>query len=263
MKSLKTLMNLTGRKALVTGGAGHIGGAACEALLELGATVAVLDLDEKACAARARSLGRRAWALPCDLGDEKATRGAAREAIRRMKGLDIIIHAAAFVGTTNFPGWAVPFEKQTMTAWDQAQRVNVGAAFALAQESRPALEASGRGSVILFSSTYGVVGPDFRIYEGTKINHPLGYSASKGAIVQLTRALSTAMAPRVRVNALSPGGVERGQPAKFIRRYESRTPLGRMASEEDYKGAIAYLASDLSAYVTGQNLIVDGGWTAW
>jgi NAD(P)-dependent dehydrogenase (short-subunit alcohol dehydrogenase family) len=139
----------------------------------------------------------------------------------------------------------------------------VGAAFALVQEARNALAASGRGSVILVSSTYGVVGPDFRIYEDTPIHHPLGYSASKGAIVQLTRALATALAPRVRVNALSPGGVKRGQPEIFVHRYESRTPLARMAREEDYKGAIAYLASDLSAYVTGQNLIVDGGWTAW
>ncbi len=263
MKTLKTLMDLTGRKALVTGGAGHIGEAACQALAELGATVAVLDRDPAACERRARRLGRRAWALPCDLSDEDSTRGAAREAIKRMKGLDILIHSAAFVGDTKLPGWAVPFEEQGMAAWEMAQRVNVGAAFALAQESKKALSASGRGSVILFASTYGVVGPDFRIYEGTPIHHPLGYSASKGAIVQLTRALATALAPRVRVNALSPGGVERGQPEKFVRRYESRTPLGRMASEEDYKGAIAYLASDLSSYVTGQNLVVDGGWTAW
>lgn len=263
MRTLKSLMSLSGRKALVTGGAGHIGEAVCSALLELGATVAVLDRDAQACAARARALGRRAWPLPCDLSDEASTRGAAREAVKRMKGLDILVHAAAFVGDTKLPGWAVPFEKQSLGAWDMAQRVNVGAAFALAQETRAALSASGRGSIILFSSTYGVVGPDFRIYEGTPIHHPLGYSASKGAIVQLTRALATALAPKVRVNALSPGGVERGQPETFVRRYESRTPLGRMAVEEDYKGAIAYLASDLSAYVTGQNLIVDGGWTAW
>lgn len=263
MRTLKSLMSLSGRKALVTGGAGHIGEAACQALIELGATVAVLDRNERSCARRARALGKRSWPLPCDLSDEASTRGAAREAVRRMKGLDILVHAAAFVGDTKLPGWAVPFEKQSLAAWDMAQRVNVGAAFALAQEAKEALSASGRGSIILLSSTYGVVGPDFRIYEGTPIHHPLGYSASKGAVVQLTRALATALAPRVRVNALSPGGVKRGQSPTFVRRYESRTPLARMATEEDYKGAVAYLASDLSAYVTGQNLIVDGGWTAW
>lgn len=263
MKTLRKLMNLSGRKALVTGAAGHIGDAVCAALIELGATVAVLDRDENACARRATALGGKAWPLPCDLSDESSTRSAAREAVRRMKGLDILIHAAAFVGDTTMPGWAVPFKDQTLDAWDKAQRVNVGAAFALAQETRAALSASGHGSIILFSSTYGVVGPDFRIYEGTKINHPIGYSASKGAIVQLTRSLATALAPRVRVNAISPGGVKRGQPPVFVRRYESRTPLGRMATEEDYKGAIGFLASDLSSYVTGQNLIVDGGWTAW
>ena len=93
--------------------------------------------------------------------------------------------------------------------------------------------------------------------------NPAGYAASKGGLLQLTRYLATLLAPRVRVNAISPGGVWRDQPEAFHQRYLARTPLGRMATEEDLKGAIAYLASDLSAYVTGHNLVVDGGWTAW
>ena len=93
--------------------------------------------------------------------------------------------------------------------------------------------------------------------------NPAGFGASKGGLLQLTRYLATTLAPRVRVNCISPGGVWRDQPSGFRERYESRTPLGRMATEEDIKGAVAYLASDLSAYVTGQNLVVDGGWTIW
>jgi len=101
------------------------------------------------------------------------------------------------------------------------------------------------------------------LYEGTKMANPAGYNASKGGLLQLTRYLATIMAPKIRVNAISPGGVWRNQPESFKRRYEKRTPLRRMACEEDMKGAVAYLAGDLSAYVTGHNLVVDGGWTAW
>ena len=113
------------------------------------------------------------------------------------------------------------------------------------------------------ASIYGLVGPDWRLYEGTEIGNPAAYSASKGGLLQLTRWLATTLAPDVRVNSITPGGVFRDTPEPFLSRYLSRTPLGRMATEEDFKGAIAYLASDLSAYVTGQNLVVDGGWTAW
>ena len=102
-----------------------------------------------------------------------------------------------------------------------------------------------------------------RLYEGTVMGNPAAYGASKGGLLQLTRWLATVMAPAVRVNAITPGGVWRNQPEPFRTRYEERTPLRRMATEEDLKGAIAYLASDLSSYVTGHNLVVDGGWTTW
>jgi NAD(P)-dependent dehydrogenase (short-subunit alcohol dehydrogenase family) len=133
----------------------------------------------------------------------------------------------------------------------------------LAQAAREALMASGHGSIIFFSSIYGNVGPDMQLYADTAMANPAGYGASKGGLQQLARYLATVLAPQVRVNVISPGGVWRNQPAVFRDRYEARTPLHRMATEEDLKGAVAYLASDLSAYVTGQNLLVDGGWTAW
>ncbi len=268
MRTLNELMTLTGRRAVVTGGAGHIGLAVCEALMEAGASVAVLDLDSAAYRTRAEQLARtraprQAHALPCDLSDERATRSAIREAIRMMGGLEILVHCAAFVGTTNRPGWAVPFEQQTVEAWDAALRVNLTAAFTMVQEAKETLAASGHGSVIFFASTYGLVGPDLRLYAETTMANPAGYGASKGGLLQLMRHLATILAPRIRVNAISPGGVWRNQPEAFHQRYLDRTPLGRMATEEDLKGAAAYLASDLSAYVTGHNLVVDGGWTAW
>jgi len=262
-----TLMDLSGRRALVTGGVGCVGRIACETLVELGASVAVLDQDAAACRARAeelvRRLGGRAVPLACDLRDEAATRAAVQTAVEELGGLEVLIHAAAYVGTTQADGWGVPFERQTVEAWDAALRVNLTSAFVMAQEARQALAASGHGSVILFSSIYGVAAPDFRLYAGTTMANPAGYGASKGGLLQLMRTLATTLAPRIRVNAISPGGVARGQPEAFQRRYVERTPLGRMATEDDLRGAVAYLASDLSAYVTGQNLVVDGGWTIW
>lgn len=263
MRSVKQLLDLKGRRALVTGGAGHAGLAVCQTLLELGATVAVMDRREKDCAQRARLLGPRAFPLACDLGDERAARGAVKRAVARMRGLDILVHCAAFTGDTRLPGWAVPFARQSGSSWEAALRVNLTSAFILAQEARQALAASGRGSIILFSSIYGLVGPDPGLYAGTKLANPLAYGASKGGLLQLNKYLATSLAPQIRVNAISPGGIERGQPKAFIRRYAQRTPLKRMAAEEDIKGAVAYLAGDLSRYVTGHNLVVDGGWTAW
>lgn len=267
MQTVADLLSLSGRRALVTGGAGHVGLAACETLIELGARVAVLDLDAQRCRERVQALDARgegwAFAVPCDLRDEPATRRAVRDATAQLEGLDILVHCAAYVGTTDVAGWAVPFDRQSVPAWEDAIRVNLTAAFVLVQAARDALAARARGSVILISSIYGLVGPDMRLYEGTAMANPAGYAASKGGLLQLTRYLATLLAPHVRVNAISPGGVWRSQPEDFVTRYVARTPLGRMAAEEDLKGAVAYLASDLSAYVTGHNLVVDGGWTAW
>lgn len=253
---------MTGRRALVCGAAGHIGGAVCEALVERGASVCVSDLDGNATAERAAALGR-AISRPCDLADETATRALVRDVVHELGGLEVLVHTAALVGTSELHGWAAPFEEQTVAAWDEALRLNLTSVFVLAQEARTALAASGSGSVIVFGSIYGIVGPDPSLYEGTQMANPAGYGASKGGLLQLVRTLATTLAPDVRVNAITPGGIERGQPEVFRKRYRTRTPLRRLAREEDIKGAVAFLASDLSAYVTGHNLVVDGGWTAW
>lgn len=267
MRSLKELSDLSGRRALITGGTGHVGMAAAETLAELGAVVAILDIDPAACQACTNTLNEEwpncAMPLPCDLLDEKSTRFAVQRVVKELGGIEIIVHCAAFVGTTQYKGWAVSFEQQSVEAWDNALRVNLTSPFVLVQEAQNELEKTGKGSVILIASTYGLVGPDMRLYEGTRMANPAGYSASKGGLLQLTRYMATVLAPLVRVNAISPGGIWRNQPVVFRERYEDRTPLRRMGTEEDLKGAIAYLASDLSAYVTGHNLLVDGGWTAW
>jgi NAD(P)-dependent dehydrogenase (short-subunit alcohol dehydrogenase family) len=253
-RSIHELADLGGRRALVAGGAGHVGRAAVDALREAGAEVAVCDLEEGPPGVPS---------VVCDLADEAAVRGAVASAADALGGLDILVHCAALVGTSDLEGWAVPFELQTVDAWEAALRVNLTSAFVLVQEARPLLAAHGRGSVILFGSIYGIVGPNPALYAQTAMANPTAYGVSKGGLLQLVRYLATQLAPEVRVNAISPGGIERGQPAVFRERYEAATPLRRLATEEDVKGAVAFLAGDLSAYVTGQNLLVDGGWTAW
>lgn len=267
MKSIKQLMDLSGRTALVTGGAGHIGMAFCETLAEAGASVAVLDIDPartKECAARLISrYGVKAMGLAIDLADTDAVIAAPAQVAGVLGGLGILVNCAGFVGTSGLKGWITPFEEQSVDTWRAALEVNLTAPFALIQAATPLLRASGHGSVVNIGSTYGVVGPDMSLYEGTAMGNPAAYAASKGGLTQLTRWLATTLAPDIRVNCISPGGVERGQPEPFADRYVARTPLARMGTEEDMKGALLYLASDLSAYVTGQNLLVDGGWTAW
>jgi len=207
--------------------------------------------------------GFAAQRFAVDLHDELETRQLIEQVVERCGGLDVLVHCAAYVGTTQVPGWGVPFDEQSVAAWDSALRVNLTAAFVLTQAARPHLARSGHGSVVFVSSIYGLIGPDWSLYQGTTMANPAAYGASKAGLRQLARYLSTAFAPEIRVNVLTPGGVWRGQPDSFVARYEARTPLGRMACEGDFKGAIAFLASDLSAYVTGQELVVDGGFTAW
>lgn len=264
MKAVAELSRLDGSVAIVTGGAGHLGLAFGEVLIELGAKVMVVDREREACEERARHFGGdRALGFAADLSQPGSAPAIVEAAATHFGRIDVLVNNAAFTGATSLGGWAVPFPQQSFEAFDAALRVNLSACFQLAQAARPMLEASGRGSIVNVGSIYGVVGPDLALYAGTSMGNPAGYAASKGGLIQLTRYLATVLAPSVRVNALSPGGIERGQPAEFQARYVAKTPLQRMGREEDFKGALAFLASDLSAYVTGQNLVVDGGWTAW
>lgn len=267
MRKLAELSDLTGRVAVVTGGAGHLGLAFTEALAEQGAKVVVVDYFEEAVAKRVEHLrsqyGRECYGIACDLSDTDQARGAMRQAHELAGGLDILVHSAAIAGITPLAGWKEPLERQTEDAWNAAMKINLTAAFSMVQEARPFLKANGKGSIIFVSSIYGHVGPDMRLYEGTGMANPVAYGVTKAGLMQLARHFSTELAPEIRVNTISPGGIWRSQPEAFVKRYEEKTPLKRMATEEDFKGAVGFLASDLSAYVTGQDLMVDGGWTAW
>lgn len=265
--TIEKLMSLKGRQALITGAAGGIGEVMAHTLAELGADILLVDRPGARYGALTEEI-ERAWAVKvrtfdCDLELQEDRARLIDFVARQGMGLDVLINNAAFVGTTGLKGWGTAFEEQTVETWRRALEVNLTAAFDLSKGLAHLLRQSKGGNIINISSIYGSYGPDYSLYVDTSMGNPAAYAASKGGLIQLTRWLATTLAPHVRVNAISPGGVFRNQPEAFIQRYEARTPLKRMATEDDFRGAIAYLASDLSSYVTGQNLAVDGGWGIW
>lgn len=266
-KTIKELMNLKGRVALITGGAGHIGNASAEALAELGADLVLVDREQESldelCQRLVKEYPIKVVPIVVDLENEESCKKIFEIVHHHFDRLDILINNAAFVGTSDLKGWIDNFENQRIDTWERALKVNLTAPFALVQKFEKLLARSSHGTVINIGSIYGVIGPDMTIYEGlVGMGNPGAYAASKGGLIQLTRWLASVLAPKVRVNAISPGGLLRGQPEEFCCRYKEKTLLNRMACESDLKGAIIYLASDLSSYVTGHNLLVDGGWTA-
>jgi NAD(P)-dependent dehydrogenase (short-subunit alcohol dehydrogenase family) len=267
VRDVRALFDLHGRVAVVTGGAGHIGSTIADALAEQGASIAIVDLERKSIEDVCSRIGREreveTLSIPVNLEDEMALRTIPSVALQMFGRIDILVNCAALVGTSGLDGWAVPLQDQSAKSWRRALEVNLTAPFVLSQLCADSLARSGSGAIVNVLSIYGLVGPDERLYEGTPMGNPAAYGASKAGLLQLTRHLATTLAPSVRCNAITPGGVERGQDQSFRDRYVARTPLGRMAAEEDFKGAAVFLASDASAYVTGQNVVVDGGWTAW
>ena len=265
--SIWSRFSLAGKTALVTGSAGPLGSAFARTLAELGARVVVSDRDQALCEATVATLPAPAsgfhLAVAADLLQRDAWVPLIDTVGDELNRLDVLVNNAAFTGTSGVPGYAVPFEAQTADAFEAAMRLNLLAPFALAKEAAPLLAASGGGSIVNIASIYGIVGPNLGLYEGTTMGNPAAYGATKGGIIQLTRYLATVLAPSIRVNTIAPGGIERGQDAEFQNRYSSLTPLRRMATEADMCGALAWLATDASAYVTGQLVAVDGGWTAW
>lgn len=267
MNTLKKLMNLQDRRVLITGATGGLGRMMADTLAELGADLVLLDLPGSDFDPLETEL-RKKWqvttqSLMCDLESEEERLAMIAAIKADGLGLNCLINNAAFVGSSNLQGWVVPFEEQTLNTWRRAMEVNLTTGFHLCQAFTPILRDSEGGNIINITSIYGEYGPNWSLYEDTGLGNPAAYGTSKGGLVQLTRWLATTLAPDVRVNAISPGGVFRNQPEVFVQRYVDRTPLARMANEDDFRGAIAYLASDLSRYVTGHVLKVDGGWGLW
>jgi NAD(P)-dependent dehydrogenase (short-subunit alcohol dehydrogenase family) len=268
----RRLFDLSGRIAVVTGATGLLGRYFCAGLADHGASVAVVDLDEAETLSFAleleRDFGVKAIGMAANIADPTSVKVMAEKIEKQLGPIDILHNNAQAVRRD--PGrYFEPAESFDLATWREIMSVNLDGAFLVAQEIGARMAKRGRGSIVQTASIYGVVGPDQRIYEGSEylgraINTPPVYSASKAGIIGLTRYLAAYWGPRgVRVNTLTPGGVSSGQNEEFDRRYSARVPMGRMAKADDLVGALVFLASDASQYVNGQNLIIDGGLTAW
>lgn len=266
MRKIKDLISLKKRKALVTGACGHLGRAICETLAEQGCDLILMDLPGSNFSSLSNRISKEYKVsieiVEADLEDELSISIAVKEIISSTKNLNIIINNAAFVSSKSMPGWNDSFKKQSTETWNRAIRINLTSVFQISRDLSPLLKKSKKASIINIGSIYGLTAPDYSLYKGTDMGNPAAYAASKGGLIQLTKWLSSTLAKEIRVNSISPGGIIRDQPKEFIEKYVNKTPLKRMAIEEDFKGAIAFLSSDLSDYVTGQNIIIDGGWTA-
>lgn len=273
--ALSVLFSLTGKTAVVTGALGLLGKNHCHALASAGANVIVTDLDERACKDFAETLSglykSSCVGFGCDITD-KASVGELKERIlNKSEAIDILINNAAINDMFENPVAAAEqskFENYPLALFQRALDVNVTGMFLCSQVLGSVMAEQGSGSIINIASTYGLVAPDQSLYrqaDGAQTFYKsAAYPVTKGAVIAFTRFLAAYWGHRdVRVNTLSPGGVENRQDDFFVGNYAKRTPLGRMAAPDDYQGAIVFLASDASRYMTGANLVVDGGWTAW
>jgi NAD(P)-dependent dehydrogenase (short-subunit alcohol dehydrogenase family) len=249
------LFDLSGRVAVVTGGLGQLGSVYVAGLRERGMTVAVWDVEADD---------------PVDVTDRASIEAATERLVAESSVPHLLVNNAAIDTPPDAPAEEVgPFETYPEASFDRVMDVNVKGTLLCCQVVGAAMAREGRGSIVNVSSIYGLLSPqqdvyDFRRQSGEPFVKPVAYSVSKSAVLNLTRYLATYWAKEgVRVNTLTLAGISNEQPAEFVEAYTARVPLGRMARAEEALGAIVFLASDASSYMTGANLVVDGGWTAW
>jgi len=264
------LFSLHGKTAIVTGALGLIGQKHCEALAMAGANVVVADVDEQRSQAFTLNLGEQHLGVGIDVTDKASVTKALDAVIDKYGSIDILVNNAAINDMFENPALAKElsaFENYPLDVFQRSLDVNITGVFLCSQVFGSAMAERGSGSIINIASTYGMVGPDQTIYRNEcgqqTFYKSATYPVTKGAVINFTRFLAAYWGEKgVRVNTLSPGGVENGQNEFFIQNYSIKTLLGRMAKANDYQGALIFLASEASAYMTGANLVVDGGWTA-
>lgn len=257
--------DLDGKTALITGGLGYLGRELCAEYSKQGTNLVVLDKDreDNDFFSELQRNGVTVDFYNVDFESQESRAVVIEKISTKYRNLDILINNAAYVGSTDVSGWAVPFEVQSISTWNKALEVNLTTPFHLVQGFEKLLRNSNAPAIVNIGSIYGSHGPDWELYRGTDMGNPAGYAASKGGLIQLTRWLATTLSPTIRVNCVSPGGIGRNQESDFVERYQNRTPLKRMATEKEIVNTILFLSSSSASYITGQNIHVDGGWTAW
>jgi len=269
----RNFFDLSGKVAVITGAVGILGQRFCRGLAEFGANVALVDLDLERCRSFAEELERdygvSSLGVACDVSNPVSVSEMVNSVVARFGEIQIL-HNNAASKSADLEAFFARTEEYSLNEWRKIMSVNVDGLFLVAQAVGGQMLKQGTGgSIIQTASIYGMLSSDKRIYEGSfylgrQISNPAVYSTSKAAVVGLTRYLAGNWGDAgIRVNALVPGGVESGQNDTFKARYSARIPLGRMAQADELVGALIYLASDASSYVTGHCLVVDGGLSAW
>ena len=263
---IKNIFDVSGKTIIITGAAGLLGTEYAKGLSKEGANIVLADLDLKRCKEISLELEKKysvkTLALNLDLTKKSSIKNMVKKVMKKYGKIDVLINNAAYQGDDKLR--TIPFEELPLESWNKAIDVNLTGIFLCCQEIGKIMVKQKKGVIINISSTYGIVAPDQRIYGKSRQNSAIFYAATKSAVLNLTRYLAAYWQGKgIRVNTLSPGGVERNQEANFKRKYSEKTMLGRMAKKDEYVGPIIFLASDASSYMTGSNLIVDGGWTAW
>jgi NAD(P)-dependent dehydrogenase (short-subunit alcohol dehydrogenase family) len=269
--SIENLFSLKNKVAVVTGAAGLIGKQHCYALSEAGAGIIVCDIDINKCEKLASELKTKSIGIQVDITKPDSVKNLKEKILQEFGKIDILVNNAAINDMFENPSAAAElsmFENYPLYMWQKSIDVNITGTFLCSQILGSEMANAGKGSIINIASTYGIVAPDQSIYKdkngSRNFYKSAAYPVTKGAVISFTKFLAAYWGEKgVRVNTLSPGGVENNQDNFFIENYSAKTILGRMAKPTDYKGAIVFLASDASEYMTGANLIVDGGWTAW
>ncbi len=271
--SVQAAFDLQGRVAIVTGGAGLLGREFSRALAESGARVAIADLDNEAAvqvAGELQHMGHETLGVGTDVTARGAINKLMEDVAEQLGSVNILVNCAALDPKFDLEHQHEnidSFEDMPLEVWNNALAVNLTGVFLCSQAAARFMVERENGVIINLCSTYGLVGPDQRIYEQPgqpKRYKPVHYSVTKAGVLGLTRYLATYYAGKgIRVNALTPGGVFSGHDEEFVRQYSARTILGRMARPDELNAALLFLASDASSYMTGANLVVDGGWTAW
>ncbi len=269
MSKIEQIFDLQNKVILVTGAAGLIGSKFCKVLAETGSIVAVADIQEQktlALAAELQNQGFQAAGFSVNITSPESVHELVTQIVNRFSRLDVLVHCAAMdpkFDRTKKQEHAAGFEDFPLGVWQQALDVNLTGAFLCVQEAARVMLKQKQGVMVLVSSIYGMVAPDQRIYQKGLFKPPY-YSVSKAGILGLTRYVASYYAGKnIRINALSPGGIYNDHEEAFVREYSSRTILNRMADVSELEGALLFLASNASSYMTGANLVVDGGWTTW
>lgn len=268
---MSDIFSLKGKVAIVTGALGLIGRNHCLALNQAGAHVIVADINENLCADFAHNNLKESLGISLDVTSKESITSLKDRILNEYSGIDILVNNAAINDMFEDPKAVSDqsrFENYPLELWQRSLDVNLTGVFLCSQVIGKEMVRQKKGSIINIASTYGISAPDQSIYKDEFGNQsffkPPAYSVTKGGVIMLTKYLASYWGGTgVRVNTLTPGGVENGQTTFFIENYAKRTPLRRMAHADEYQGAVVFLASDASSYMTGANLVVDGGWTCW